>query len=76
MSFLYPLGDWRFVDQGFNGSPQDGTFLHPFTSFISGQDAVPSGGTLWIQPGSYATGGLISKRMTLQAPLGAVTLNL
>jgi hypothetical protein len=74
MSFLYPFGDWRFVDQAFTGSPQNGTFLRPFRTFAAGHNAVPSGGTVWIQPGSYPTGGTLSKPMTLHAPLGGVTL--
>jgi len=74
MSFLYPNSDWRFVDLNFMGSPQSGTFFNPFTSFSAGEADVPNVGTVWIQPGSYSAAGTHSKPMTLQAPLGGVTL--
>ena len=75
VSFLYPQSNWRFVDRYFTGSPESGTFLRPYKEFPTGEAGVPSGGTLWIQPGSYAAVGTNSKSMTLKAPLGGVTLS-
>jgi hypothetical protein len=74
MGFIYPFGNWRFVDQNFTGVEQ-GTFLQPFRGFIAGVNATPTGGTLWVQPGAYSARGTYTRAMTWQAPLGAVTLN-
>jgi len=73
MSFLYPKANWRFVDKTHTGT-QTGTFLEPFTQFTSGMNGVPSGGTLWIQPGTYLAVGTYDRPLTLQAPLGHVVL--
>ena len=73
LSFLYARSDWRFVDQNFVGS-QLGTFLNPFTIFVTGEQSTPINGTLWVQPGSYSAVGTHNKTMTIQAPLGGVTL--
>jgi hypothetical protein len=74
MSFLYPEKDWVFVDQAYTGSSQKGTFLKPYKQFKTGTDKVASGGTVIIQPGDYDGVGLHTKAMTLNAPLGKVTL--
>ncbi|MBP6821619.1 MAG: hypothetical protein KA368_08750 [Acidobacteria bacterium] len=70
---LYPRGDFRFVDATNTGT-QNGSFLQPYQRLSTGINATPSGGTLWIQPGLYRGVGLLSKRMTLRAPLGGVTI--
>lgn len=75
MSFLYPPSNWRFVDRAFTGSPESGTFLLPYKTFANGQSGVPSGGTLWMQTGTYSALGTHTKPMTLRAPLGNVTLS-
>jgi uncharacterized protein (TIGR03437 family) len=72
MSFLYPRGDFRFVDAA--SSVQSGSFLDPYQSLSIGISATPTGGALWIQPGSYTDVTLLSKPMTLRAPLGNVTI--
>jgi hypothetical protein len=74
MSFLYPESDWRFVDQAYIGGTENGTFLEPYKQFTSGASAVPSEGTVWVQPGTYSAVGTCNKTMTLRAPLGHVTL--
>ena len=74
ISFLYRQTNWRFIDRTFTGSPESGTFLRPYKTFAAGETGVPSAGTVWIQPGAYAAVGTHSKPMTLQAPLGGVTL--
>jgi hypothetical protein len=73
MSFIYPYSNYRFVDGSYGGDEQ-GTFLKPYRTFSKGASEVPSGGTVWIQPGAYSAVGTYTKTMTLQAPLGGVTL--
>jgi hypothetical protein len=73
MSFLYPDSKWRFVDAAYSGS-EAGTFLQPYNTFGEGAIAVPSGGTVWIQPGTYVAAGTYTNAMSLQAPLGGVVL--
>lgn len=73
LSFLYAKSDWRFVDQNFVGLTF-GTFFNPWVDFANGEQSTPVNGTLWIQPGSYSAVGTHSKTMTIQAPLGGVTL--
>lgn len=75
MSFLYPESNWRFLNRSYTGLFEFGTFLFPAKTFTTGKGLTPEGGTLWIQPGSYATVGTHSKAMTLRAPLGGVTLS-
>lgn len=73
MSFLYPEDDWVFVDRT---SPMlgEGTFDWPYTSFNFGAIYVPTGGTVWINPGKYWAMDTFSRAMTLRAPLGGVLL--
>lgn len=75
MSFLYPEANWRFADRNFTGAPESGTFLRPFKTFATAKTGVPSGGTVWMQPGAYSAVGTHSKAMTLRAPLGGVTMS-
>jgi hypothetical protein len=75
MSFLYPESNWVFVDQSYSGIIQRGTFLRPFRSFNDGVSDVPTGGTIIIQPGDYVSDGVLTKAMTLRAPLGNVVLS-
>ena len=74
ISFLYPQGNWRFVDQGYSGGVETGMFLTPYKKFPFGYTNTPTGGVLWIQPGTYNSNGTYSRAMTLEAPLGGVTL--
>ncbi len=72
---LYALPNWRFVDFRNNAPTQRGTFLSPYQLFLTGQNTTPRGGTLWIQPGLYRDTRMLSKPMTLRAPLGGVTIS-
>jgi len=74
MSFLYPEGNWRFLDRNYGGI-ELGTFLFPARTVANGVSFTPSGGTLWIQNGTYAAVGTYAKAMTLRAPLGGVILS-
>jgi hypothetical protein len=74
VSFVYAEDDWRFVDGSYGGVVESGTFVEPYKQFPDGEAAVPSGGVLWVQPGTYAAVGTYNKALTLQAPLGSVTL--
>ncbi len=74
MSFLYPQSDWRFVDSAYTGGTENGTFLTPYKQFPPGFTATPSGGTLWVQPGTYSSVGTYNNAVTIRAALGNVTL--
>jgi hypothetical protein len=74
MSFLYPEDDWRFVDGGYGGLFENGTLWEPYKTLSRGVDETPTDGSVWIQPGTYTAGATLSKPMTLQAPLGEVSL--
>lgn len=75
MSFLYPESNWVFVDQSYSGIIQNGSFFKPFRSFTDGVSDVPAGGTIIIQPGDYISDGVLTKAMTLRAPLGDIVLS-
>lgn len=74
ISFLYPFPNWRFVDGGFPGNTERGTFLEPYRQFLVGVQATPTNGTLWIQPGVYRETGTLNRAMDIRAPLGGVTI--
>lgn len=74
VSFLYPRGDFRFVDGTNTRSNQNGSFLNPYQRLAVGVSATPQSGTLWIQPGNYTEVATFTKRMTIRAPIGSVTL--
>jgi len=73
MSFLYPYDDWRFADSS-NSRSGDGTFLDPYRSLMDAVSSVPSGGTIWIEPGHYSATYLFAKPMTWKSALGGVTI--
>lgn len=63
-------GTWvDFVGGSFFGN---GTFLNSYLTMNQGINGVPATGNLLIKPGSSAWTGIISKAMTLRAPLGPV----
>lgn len=63
-----------FVDFSYGGTPT-GTFRQPYTTFVSGRDAVLNTGTVKMKgPNSTSAIMTISKPMTLTAIGGAVTL--
>ncbi len=74
MSFLYSESNWRFVDWSNSGGVQNGAFLEPQLTITNGVNSTPSGGTLWVQPGSYNETGTFNTPMTIRAPLGSVTI--
>lgn len=80
MSFLYPEGNWRFVDpecgcRDLFGCRSDGSFSCPYLDFSTGVGFTPTRGTLWIlRPGRYSAAGTYSRAMTIRAPLGGVVL--
>ena len=76
LSFLYALGNWRFVDGNATGEGPTGAFLDPWAYFSDGCSGTPSGGTLYVQPGSYTAPifGSISTPMRIEAPLGGVQI--
>lgn len=73
MSFIYPQPNWRFLD-GSRSGLWDGSFLLPYTTYKVAMALTPDRGTLWIQPATYSAAGTYSRPITLQAPLGGVTL--
>lgn len=76
ISFLYPEGNWRFVDE--DASPallQLGAFLLPWDTFLEGMGLTPSGGRLHMQPGDYAGIGVYDEPIEIRAPLGGVTID-
>ncbi|MGE3181519.1 MAG: M12 family metallopeptidase [Phycisphaerae bacterium] len=75
MSFMYPLPGWRFIELNYAGSSETGTFHQPYLSMATAVTSMPVGGTLWMQPASYATPAVITKAMTLRAARGSVLLN-
>lgn len=77
VSFLYPQPNWRFADLNYKGKngASDGSFLRPYALLDLAINATPTGGVLWIQPGTYFVLGQVSKRITLRAPLGGVQIN-
>ncbi|MFN8453928.1 MAG: M12 family metallopeptidase [Anaerolineae bacterium] len=73
MSFLYPKNNWYFVD-GTHSGLHTGDFLSPYPQFTTAMNSVTGGDILWIQPGNYSAVGIYNQAVTLQAPLGNVTL--
>jgi len=76
MSFIYPESNWRFVDGKRGGLPfsGSGSFFDPFRVFSLAASLTPEGGTIWVQPDSYSYTGTLTKRMSIKAPLGDVTI--
>ena len=63
----------RWVDFAFLGF-ENGSFFNPFNTLAEGVAAVPYGGFLNIKSGSRFETASISKRMTIQAIGGPVTI--
>jgi hypothetical protein len=74
MGFNYAFWLWRFVDGSYPGFIQLGTFAQPYRNFVDGVNSTPTGGTPWIQPGTYSAVRQFDRAMTWQAPLADVTL--
>lgn len=74
VSFMYPESNWRFVDDD-DGTPFPvGTFLAPWSTVGDGLAQTPTGGTLFIQPGSYGGSFTLNRNLRIEAPLGGVTI--
>jgi hypothetical protein len=64
-----------FVQFGYSGSPQKGSFFQPYGTLAQGTNAVGSGGTIiLINGGSSAATPAIAKPMTITAQGGAATI--
>lgn len=63
-----------WVDFNYTGTTQIGTFTFPFSTLAQGVSAVPSGGTIYIKPGSSTENPMISKAMSLVAVGGSATV--
>ena len=76
MSYLYPQSNWRFAEAGSVEATVDGTFHYPAKSFTNGVARTPTGGTLWLEPSTYANAsGLHFKRLTFRSTrVGSVIL--
>lgn len=71
---LYAQPNWRFVDATNTARLQFGSFLDPYASLDMGINATPRRGTLWLQPGVYFASRDLTKQITINAPLGGVTI--
>jgi len=75
MQMMYPESNWVFCDDDNTSIFQFGTFLWPYQHFSDGASAVPGGGTVVIQPGTYTgSAGTYTNSMHLWAPLGNVLI--
>ncbi len=75
MLYLYPPGNWRFVDTTYGGVWENGTFIEPYKTVQRGLNETPAGGTLVImQPTSFDGPAVYNNRIVIQAPLGGVVL--
>ncbi len=76
MSFIYPEGNWRFVSSTrANILVKIGDFILPWDTIADAVSSTPSGGTVWIDGGTYSAPATINRSMTLLAPKGTVTMN-
>jgi hypothetical protein len=71
----FPGTNVRYVDRDYpDWATEDGTVFQPFGTIAQGVNAVPTGGIVSIVAGSYSDRLTINRAMTLQAPVGAVTI--
>lgn len=73
MGCNYPLAIWRWVSTTPQAT-QAGDCFMPYGGFTTAFAATPSGGMLWIEPGSYSAIGIYNKAITLKAPNGLIIL--
>jgi len=74
---LVNQGSSRFVDSFNISAPGEtvGSIWAPSTTFRSNAyDAVPTNGTVYVAPGTFAAGTVLSRPATIRAPFGPVTL--
>jgi astacin len=74
MGCLYARSNWRWVSLTYTPGSEFGTCAFPYGALASGLTSTPSGGTLWLEPGTYVGTGTLSKPMILKAPNGVVRL--
>lgn len=71
----FPGNDVIYVDAGGRDNPGDGSIFHPFRTLTTAiGPATPDNATVSIVAGSYAQPLEITQRVTLVAPVGAVTI--
>lgn len=73
VSFLYPFGNWRFLDCTYNGGngTANGTFRRPYTTFASAIANTPAGGTLWVLNNCFFPAvGTYSNQVTIRVAPG------
>jgi hypothetical protein len=63
-----------WVDFNYSGSPQNGTYNHPFLTLHQGTNGVPMGGTILLKPGVSAETMRISEPMRLMSIAGPATI--
>lgn len=73
LTFEWLNEEVSWVDFAFTGF-ENGSFDNPFNTLGEGLNAVPHGGVLNFKPGSSREAATVSKRVTLQAVGGPVTL--
>lgn len=75
MGCMYARANWRWLSTIDNGPLwQFGTCRFPYNNLANTYANTPSGGRLWIEPGTYAGIGTYSKATTWTAPNGTVTI--
>ncbi len=73
----FPGANAVFLDSGISGLPQNGGIFEPYVTMSQASAGVANGGIISIVAGSYPgaiTLGTGFKAMTLQAPVGTVTI--
>jgi hypothetical protein len=68
-----PLG-YVWVDFNYTNSPQVGTYANPYSTLAQGTNAVNSGGTILIKPGTSSERMTISKPMSIYSVNGSATI--
>jgi hypothetical protein len=72
VQWLSPSDTW--VDFGFTGTQQNGTFANPYKTLAAGVNAATYGGTLHLKTGSSSETLTISKAVTLVDYNGPATI--
>jgi len=73
MGYIYPPGNWRFVDQNTSAGTNDGKFTTPYDDWNTAIAQTPVGGKLVVlYPDPYVAPGVYNRPMLIEAPLGAV----
>ena len=70
----FPGSNVKYADKGHPVTLEDGTVLRPYNTVTEAVNAVSSGGIVSIVTSFYNETMTISKAMTLEAPVGMVTI--